>query len=121
MSSRTAVASAVSAAATLGIAPVVVAVGAVRAARRADAAPTPTRATSPRVQSRRAPAPHQVAIFGFLHQDVVFDVWTGATGTVLHSRVIDASGGAAVRWHRSFAQTPLADVAGRLALVNRRW
>ena len=67
-----------------------------------------------------APRPPFVTIFGFEHQDVVRDVWLGWTGTVIHTRKIGSDGGAVVRWANSFAQTPLGDVAHRLALVQRR-
>lgn len=114
--SRNLATTALAATATLLVAPAVAVASAARTTR--DVRP---RAVEPRRAQPRTPAPLQVAIFGYLHQDVVIDVRTGAVGTINHSRVISAEGDAAVRWHQSFAQTPLRDVAHRLALVNRRW
>lgn len=65
--------------------------------------------------------PPRVSVYGFCHQDVVRDVYTGWTGTVLHSRKIGSSTDLArVRWSSSLASTPLVDVAPRLALLQRR-
>lgn len=64
--------------------------------------------------------PPQVEIYGFRHQDVVIDVYRGWTGTVHHTRKISSTGAAVVRWHGSFAESPLRDVAHALQLTARR-
>ena len=63
------------------------------------------------------PVPPRVYVHGYAHLDVVRHA-CGWTGTVHHDR--RALGAARVRWHGSFAEDDLGDVAPQLRLVARR-
>jgi len=88
---------------------------AVGVAERATATPEP-----PAAPPQYHAGPPLVAVDGWLHQDVVRDVYTGWTGTVLHSRKIGTGSLARVRWSNTFASTPLEEVSSRLVLVSRK-